>query len=114
MCELTLTQVLLQVKAAARDMKAYRDSKGYRKIPIGYSAADIADLRPNLQNYLACGGNSSETLDFFSLNAYEWCGDSSYTESGYSALQKNASDYPIPIFFSETGCNTVKPRTFVS
>ncbi|CAK3948949.1 glycoside hydrolase family 72 [Lecanosticta acicola] len=100
------------VKAAARDMKAYRDSKGYRKIPVGYSAADIADLRPNLQNYLACGSNSSDTLDFFSLNAYEWCGQSTYTESGYSMLQQNASDYSIPIFFSETGCNTVKPRTF--
>lgn len=56
------------VKAAARDMKAYRDSKGYRKFPIGYSAADITTLRPNLQNYLACGTNSSETVDFYSLN----------------------------------------------
>lgn len=56
------------IKAAARDMKAYRDSKGYRDIPIGYSAADIALLRPNLQNYLACGSNSSETVDFYSLN----------------------------------------------
>ena len=26
------------VKAALRDVKAYRDSKNYRKIPIGYSA----------------------------------------------------------------------------
>lgn len=56
------------VKAAARDMKAYRDSKGYRDIPVGYSAADISQLRPNLQNYLACGSNSSERLDFYSLN----------------------------------------------
>lgn len=56
------------IKAAARDMKAYRDSKNYRQIPIGYSAADIPALRPNLQNYLACGSNSSESLDFYSLN----------------------------------------------
>lgn len=100
------------VKAAARDLKAYRDSKGYRDIPVGYSAADIPDLRPNLQNYLACGGNTSESLDFFSLNAYEWCGDSTYSLSGYSQLQANASSYSIPIFFSETGCITVRPRTF--
>lgn len=100
------------VKAAARDMKAYRNSKGYREIPVGYSAADIGSLRPNLQNYLACGSNASEALDFFSLNAYEWCGQSTYSVSGYNMLQQNASDYNIPIFFSETGCNTPAPRTF--
>lgn len=61
------------VKAAARDMKAYRDKQEYRQIPVGYSAADIASLRPMLQNYLACGDNSSEALDFFALNAYEVC-----------------------------------------
>lgn len=99
------------IKAAARDMKAYRDSKGYRKIPVGYSAADIASLRPNLQNFLACG-NSSDALDFFSLNAYEWCGPSTYAESGYTQLNGMVTNYNIPIFFSETGCNTVKPRTF--
>jgi hypothetical protein len=93
-------------------MKAYRDSKGYRKIPVGYSATDSGQLRPNLQNYLACGDNSSEFIDFFSLNAYEWCGDSTFEVSGYESLQKNASEYNIPIFFSETGCNTIKPRTF--
>lgn len=100
------------VLAAARDIKAYRDHKGYREIPVGYSAADIADLRPMLQNYLACSSNASERLDFYSLNAYEWCGQSSYEVSGYNMLQKNATDYPIPIFFSETGCNTPAPRTF--
>ena len=65
-----------------------------------------------LQNYLACGGNSSQTVDFFSLNAYEWCGASSYQVSGYADLQSQAEGYPVPIFFSETGCNTVPPRTF--
>ncbi|CAI7627482.1 unnamed protein product [Penicillium glandicola] len=100
------------VLAAARDIKAYRDKKGYREIPVGYSAADIADLRPMLQNYMACSQNASERLDFYSLNAYEWCGESSYEQSGYNILQKNATDYPIPIFFSETGCNTPSPRTF--
>lgn len=46
------------------------------------------------------------------MNAYEWCGQSSYSVSGYSQLQQNATDYNIPIFFSETGCNTPTPRTF--
>lgn len=100
------------IKAAARDMKAYRDEKGYRSIPIGYSAADIASLRPMLQNYLACGDNASERLDFFSLNAYSWCGQSSYQQSGYDQLEKNSEDLHIPIFMSETGCNTARPRDF--
>lgn len=52
------------IKSASRDLKAYRDAKGYRKIPVGYSATDIAELRPYLQDYLTCGGNSSENIDF--------------------------------------------------
>jgi hypothetical protein len=99
------------VKAAARDLKAYRDSKSYRKIPVGYSAADIAGLRPMLQNYLACG-NTSEAIDFFSLNSYSWCGQSSYMQSGYDQLEKMSEPLHIPIFMSETGCNTVRPRDF--
>ena len=55
------------IKAAARDLKAYRNSKGYRDIPVGYSAADIAQLRPMLQDYLACGSNSSESIDMFGM-----------------------------------------------
>ncbi|CAL8581598.1 hypothetical protein XPA_007287 [Xanthoria parietina] len=100
------------VKAAVRDMKAYRDSKNYRKIPIGYSAADVPGLRPMLQNYLACGDNDAERAEFYSLNVYEWCGDSSYDGSGYAELQKNATGYNIPLFVSETGCRISKPRLF--
>jgi len=81
--------------------------------PTNAIIADISELRPMLQNYLACSSNAADNLDFFSLNAYEWCGgQSSYKVSGYSQLQANASGYSIPIFFSETGCNTAPPRTF--
>lgn len=100
------------LKAAARDMKAYRDRKGYRKIPIGYSAADIKQLRPMLQDYLTCGGNSSETVDFFGLNSYSWCDPSDYKSSTYDKLQDYAKDFPVPIFFSETGCIIPGPRTW--
>ncbi|KAK8087077.1 glycolipid anchored surface protein [Apiospora phragmitis] len=100
------------IKAAARDTKAYRDAKGYRNIPIGYSAADIAELRPMLQEYLTCGGNAADNVDFFGLNSYEWCDPANYQTSGYAALQVNASDFPVPIFFSETGCNVPGPRLF--
>lgn len=91
-------------------MKAYRDSKGYRKIPVGYSAADIKELRPMLQDYLTCGGNSSEIIDFFGLNSYSWCDPSNFNDSSYNELQEYAKDFPVPIFFTETGCNVPGPR----
>lgn len=40
---------------------------------MGYSSADVAFLRPNLQNYLACG-QETDRIDFFSLNSYLWVG----------------------------------------
>lgn len=98
------------IKAAVADMKAYRDSKNYRKVPIGYSAADIAELRPWLQNYLACGSVDNARIDFFGLNSYEWCGDTTFQKSGYTTLQAQAANYSQVIFFSETGCNVGRPR----
>lgn len=66
-----------------------------------------------LQNYLVCRPNVTERLDFYALNSYEWCGSTpNYQTSGYIALQADADNYPVPIFFSEDGCNTVPPRTF--
>lgn len=99
------------VKAAVSDMKAYSVSKGYRNIPVGYSAADIAELRPYLMEYLACG-DAASAVDFFSFNSYSWCGAATYDTSGYVTLQAQAANFSLPIFFSETGCNADRPRLF--
>lgn len=100
------------IKAAVADMKSYIAAKNYRSIPIGYSAADIAELRPMLQNYLACGSYPEQAIDFFGLNSYEWCGDATYQNSGYVNLQTMTYGYSLPVFFSETGCIVSPPRLF--
>ncbi len=51
-------------------------------------------------------------IDLFALNSYSWCGDSSYTTSGYNVLVSDFSSTTVPVFFSEYGCNVVLPRTF--
>lgn len=97
------------VKAAIRDVKDYIKNQKYRRIPVGYSTNDDADTRDNLANYFAC---DEDHADFYGVNMYEWCGYSSYGTSGYKERTKEFEDYPLPIFFSEFGCNLVRPRPF--
>lgn len=87
---------------AAADLRSYAKSKGYRSIPIGYSATDTGAL-PMLADYFACRPNASERLDFYGLNSYRWCGDSSFHVSGYDVLLNQTADYSLPIFFTEVG-----------
>lgn len=102
------------IRAVVRDMKDYISHNVARSIGVGYAAADVSTLLADTWNYLACEDSSSPSskIDFFGLNDYEWCGDSSYTESGYNQLVAMFADASIPVFFSEYGCNNVEPRTF--
>lgn len=99
------------VKAAVRDSKAYIKSRGYRQIGVGYATNDDADIRENLASYFNCG-NSSDSIDFWGYNIYSWCGNSSFTESGYDVRTKEFESYSVPVFFAEYGCNQVRPRQF--
>lgn len=99
------------VKAAVRDMKSYIQSKKYRTMGVGYAANDDAAIRVPLEQYFNCGPAES-SIDFFGYNIYSWCGDSSYTKSGYDVRTKEFSTYNIPAFFAEYGCNDPAPRKF--
>ncbi|KAF3761578.1 family 72 glycoside hydrolase [Cryphonectria parasitica EP155] len=104
------------IRAVVRDMKEYIDLHAPRTIGVGYSAADVSTMLQDTWSYLGCTLENStySKMDFFGLNDYEWCGDSSYTESGYDTLVTDFSGTDIPVFFSEYGCNLVTPRTFTN
>lgn len=105
------TKTAPYVKAVVRDMKKYIKKQSKRQIPVGYSAADIADNRWEQMQYFNCG-DEEERIDMFGMNDYSWCGKSSFSQSGYEANVKKYSDYSIPMFLSEFGCNKVTPRPF--
>ncbi|KAI1841075.1 hypothetical protein JX266_012733 [Neoarthrinium moseri] len=104
------------IRAVVRDLKEYIALHAPRSIGVGYSAADVATMLTDTWAYLGCELENStySKMDFFGLNDYEWCGDSSFTESGYDDLVTDFSGTDIPVFFSEYGCNNVAPRTFTN
>ncbi|CAG7926865.1 unnamed protein product [Penicillium olsonii] len=99
------------VKAAVRDMKKYIKQKGYRSMGVGYATADVSAIRENMADYFDCE-ESDETIDFWGYNIYSWCGTSSYSASGYKDRTEEFSNYSVPVFFAEYGCNDVTPRKF--
>ncbi|KAI5286309.1 hypothetical protein KEM54_006891 [Ascosphaera aggregata] len=110
--ENAVVQTPSYVKAVQRDLKNYMKKHSKRQIPVGYSAADIRQQVPDQFHYLTCDDGLGSAADFFGMNVYSWCGDSSYTKSGYDVLTNLFRNTPVPIFFSEYGCNEVTPRQF--
>ena len=112
--EQSVPQVPSYIRAVTRDVKDYIAKQASRPIPVGYSAADVSDELGDTWAYLSCGleNSTSSKIDFFGLNSYSWCGDSSFTNSGYDQLIAQFSNTTIPVFFSEYGCNLVTPRIF--
>lgn len=99
------------VKAAIRDTKKYISDKDYKNYPVGYSSNDDEDTRIAIADYFSCG-DLDERADFFGINMYEWCGDSTFKSSGYEARTEEYKNLTIPVFFSEYGCNAERPRKF--
>ncbi|KAK8024280.1 hypothetical protein PG993_012346 [Apiospora rasikravindrae] len=60
------------VKAAVKYMKAFRDGRGYRPIPISYADYESSYLKDTAFDYLTCG-DQAETIDMFEVNMYDPC-----------------------------------------
>lgn len=86
-------------------MKTYIEYNSPRTIPVGYSAADDLQYRISLSDYLECiDKNPNESVDFYGVNSYQWCGEQTFYTSGYNVLVDDYSTYSRPVFFSEYVC----------
>ena len=97
------------VKAVIRDLKNYIAKNVDREIPVGYAAAQINETLIDQWNYFRCTTTSDDNdpaiADFFALNSYSWCGNSSFEQAGYDILVRDFADTNTPMFFGEYGCN---------
>ncbi|KAH8780248.1 glycolipid anchored surface protein [Diaporthe sp. PMI_573] len=104
------------IRAVTRDVKRYmalaREASEQRVLPVGYSAADVRMFTRSTFDYLTAGSRD-ESIDFYCFCNYSWAGrNSSMQISGYNQLVHLFSDTDIPVFFSEYGANTARPRVF--
>lgn len=108
----TSTLAAPALKAAARDLHAFLAARGYRPIPLSYSAADVASFRDLTAQYLTCesgndgddeGGGEAGTIDLLGLNVFLSC-----AADDWRALhaQFAALGLPVPVAISEAGCRS--------
>ena len=92
----TTTPAAPYVKAVTRDLRQYIGSRGYRKIPVGYSAADVESNRFEMAQYMNCGTDDQRS-DFYAFNDYSWCDPSSFTQAGWDQKVKQYGNYSLPL-----------------
>ncbi|KAF1951623.1 hypothetical protein CC80DRAFT_519342 [Byssothecium circinans] len=99
------------IKAVTRDMKQYISNRAARAIPVGYSAADVAEIIEQQALYFDCG-TDDERADFFAFNDYSWCDFENklqtFEGAGWDKKMETYKNFPKPIFLSEHGC--IKPN----
>lgn len=102
------------IKQLIGDIKMFSGKHCNRSVPVGYSAADDLKYRVSLSNYLACYNDSTpeQSVDFYGVNSYQWCGKQTLKSSGYDKLIDSYKNYSKPVILSEFGCNKVLPRKF--
>ena len=104
-------------KALVRDTKAYIASKSYRSIPVGLVLRDDATGANTLNaaHFYACG-DASERADYIGYNQYRWCDYTSTVPQGsinaWYELYQSFENFPVPVYFSEYGCNSGNNRTW--
>jgi len=98
------------IKATTRDIKNYQRAQGLRRVPVGYSAADVMENRMQTAHYFNCGEDSVRS-DFFAINDYSWC-NTDFETADWDQKVANFTDYGVPLFLSEFGCRTNGERVF--
>lgn len=101
----TNTGASAYVKAAVRDTKSYiKQNHPDRWLGVGYATNDDTEIRVEMAQYFNCGDKET-TIDYWGYNIYSWCSPSNMKDSGYSAQVDFFSNFSIPVFFAEYGCN---------
>lgn len=67
--DVSTTASATYVKAVTRDIRKYISDRKLRAIPVGYSAADVAENRMEVAQYLNCGDDAFARGDFFAVSS---------------------------------------------
>jgi hypothetical protein len=84
------------MKAVTRDLREYIKARGYRPIPVGYSAKDNNENLAQILDYVNCGPPEMRA-DFAAINDYSWCSGEQFEGSAWQKKTKLFASYNIPI-----------------